>query len=128
MGKANGQKATLTYDSNEIGVTNFKWDESYNEIDTTDTKTPNGESEYIGGKNSRGFSFDLFKDVTVADLALNSAKTLEIEIVDEAGNDATYTGSGILLTKSGDLAIDGAVKVSYSGRFNGTLAEVNTAV
>lgn len=128
MGKSNGQRATITYDSTEIGVTNFKWNEQFNEIDVTDTKTTVGDSEYIGGKNSRGCSFDLFKDVTVSDLALNTAKSISFKIEDEAGNDATYTGSVILLNKDGEIPVDGAVKMSYSARFNGSLTEVNTAV
>ena len=126
MAKSNGQLATITWDSTEIGVTNFKWDESFNEIDVTDTKTTAGSSEYLGGKSSNGFSFDLFKDVTVADLPRNSQKALSVKVEDEAGNDTTYSGQGIILSKSGEIPVDGAVKVSYSGRFNGTITESQT--
>lgn len=126
MAKSEGQNATITFNSVEVGVTDFSFDTQINEIDTTDTKTSAGESEFIGGRFQRGFSFSIFKDADVADLTMNTAYTLSIAVVDASSNTTTYSGSGILLNKTVSGSVDGAVKVDYSGRYSGAVSETLT--
>ena len=126
MAKSEGQNATVTFNSVEVGVSNFSFDTTINEIDTTDTKTSAGESEFIGGRYQRGFSFTVFKDADVADLTMNTAYTLSIAVVDASANTTTYSGSAILLTKNVTGSVDDAVTVEYSGRYTDAVTEVQT--
>ena len=123
MAKSEFARATFTYNSVEQGVTDVTIDDSYSEIDVTDTLTTVGNSEYLGGRRSISISFSLFKIAGTADLILNAGQTGILKVEDSAGVYTTYTGTAILLSKSLAGTIDDAVKVSYSGRISGSLVE-----
>lgn len=128
MAKVEGQRATITWNSTAVGVTEFSFDTTISEIDVTDTETPVGESEFLGAKKERSFSFTVYKKADVADLALNSEQTLSIAVVDTEGtpNTTTYSGSALLLSANVTGNVDGAVQVAYTGRFTGTVTEAQT--
>ena len=123
MAKSEFARATFTYSSAEQGVTDVTIDDSYSEIDVTDTLTTVGNSEYLGGRRSISISFSLFKKAGTADITLNDPQTGILKVEDSAGDYTTYTGTAILLSKSLAGTIDDAVKVSYSGRISGALIE-----
>lgn len=127
MAKSEFARGTLywggTSSTNVVGVVDVTLDENISEIDVTDTETALGESEFLGGRNTRGISFTHIKDVTEADLTMNSVTSFELEVADAGANTTTYSGSAILLTKSITGNIDDAVKVAYSGRITGAVVE-----
>jgi len=130
MAKSEFARGTLywggTTTSNVKGIVDITLDENISEIDVTDTETTLGESEFLGGRNTRGISFNLFKDVEDADLTMKTATTFQLVAEDAGGKKATYAGTALLLTKSITGTIDDAVKVAYTGRINGALVETNT--
>ena len=126
MAKTEFARAALTYNSVEYGVTDVTIDDSYSEIDVTDTLTAIGNSEYLGGRRSISISFSLFKVAGTADLTLNDPQTCILQVEDSGGVYTTYTGTAILLSKSLAGTIDEAVKVSYSGRISGSLVEAQS--
>ena len=130
MAKAAFARATLTYDSVEIGIFDLTIDSTYSEIDTTDTATTVTQSEFLGGKQTHSISFSTYKDAGSADLVLNltASNTCVITIVSAtAGDDTTYTGTLVLLSKSITGNIDGAVQLAYSGKISGALTETQPA-
>ncbi|KKM15425.1 hypothetical protein LCGC14_1696210 [marine sediment metagenome] len=130
MAKAEFARATLTYNAVEIGIFDLTIDSTFSEIDTTDTETSTGESEFLGGKQVHTISFSTYKDAGSADLVLNqtSANSCIITIVSaSAGDDTLYTGNLVLLNKSITGNIDGAVQLAYSGKISGALAETQPA-
>ena len=94
----------------------MNYSENYGEIDVTDTGTTGDGKEYLGSRAERTFSITLFMETDAADLTMNTAAAL---ILDFEGK--TYVGSGSLLTKTVDGAIDSAVSAVYTGRFNGAV-------
>lgn len=130
MPKAEFARATLTYNSVEIGIFDLTIDSTYSEIDVTDTETATGQSEFLGGKQTHSISFSAYKDAGAADLVLNqtTANTCVITIVSStAGDDTTYTGALVLLGKSVTGNIDGAVQLAYTGKISGVLTEAQPA-
>lgn len=127
MAKAEFARAVLffggTSSTNQVGVTDLTLDENISEIDVTDTETAVGESEFLGGRNARSISFTHIKDVTEADLTMNSAQTFRFSAIDASANETQYDGTAILLTKSINGNIDDAVKVAYTGRISGSVSE-----
>ena len=123
MAKAAGQNTVFSWNSSEIGVTEFEISTNINELDATDTKTTAGESEYLGGKQERTISFTILKDATVDGLTLNSATTFSAAVTDASANTQTYSGSAVLLTETVTGSVDGIVSVQYSGRVTGALLE-----
>ena len=71
MAKTEFARGALLYNLTEYGITDITIDDSYSEIDVTDTLTAVGNSEYLGGRRSIGVSFSLFKNAGTADLTLN---------------------------------------------------------
>ena len=130
MAKSEFARATFffggTSSTNQKGIVDVTLDENYSEIDVTDTETALGESEFLGGRNTRGLSFTHIKDVTEADLTLNSATQFQLKVEDSSSNENTWTGTVILLTKSITGNIDDAVKVAYTGRITGAVVEAQT--
>jgi len=105
----------------EIGTTtynvfNITYNEKYAEVDGTDTGSSGNVKEYYAGRADRTFSFSMFNDLGSADIALNSSDTIELSF---AGK--TYSGTGIILEKNVEGAIDDMVKTTYSGRFTGAV-------
>ena len=130
MAKAEFARATLLYNASEVGIFDLTIDSTYSEIDTTDTETTTGESEFLGGKQTHTISFSTYKDAGTADLTLNetSSNTCVITIVSaSAGDDTTYTGALVLLSKSVTGNIDGAVQLAYSGKISGAFTEAQPA-
>jgi len=122
MPKAEFARAALTYGGSH-GITDVSIDETWTEIDVTDTASTLQESEFLGGRRTYNISFTLFKNAGSADLTMNTAASAVITITDSAATYTTYTGSLILLTKNLSGTIDDAVKIAYSGRITGALTE-----
>ena len=123
MPKSEFARGTLTFDSTDYGTTDVSIDETWSEIDVTDTESTLQESEFLGGRRSYSVSFTIFKNAGSADLAMNDGKTAIFKVLDSAGTYTTYTGTLILLTKNIAGTIDDAVKASYTGRISGALTE-----
>jgi len=123
MAKSAGQNTVFTWSSSEIGVTEFEISTSINELDATDTKTPAGESEYLGGKQERTISFTILKDATVDGLNLNTSTAFSVAVTDASANDRTYSGNAILLSETVTGSVDGIVTVQYTGRVTGAFTE-----
>lgn len=130
MAKAEFARATLEYGPTgtevEYGIFNLTVDSNYSEIDVSDTKTTVGESEYIGNRLEHSISFDMYKDAATADLTLNAITNNNciITVVSAtAGDDTTYTGSLVLLSKTVGGNVDGMVTVTYNGKIDGALVE-----
>jgi predicted secreted protein len=126
MAKSEFARGTLTY-SGEIGVTDVTIDDTYSEIDVTDTLTTYSYSEFLGGRRSISVSFSTFKSAGVDDKTLNASASMVLKVEDSAGAYTNYTGNLILLSKSIAGTIDDAVKVSYSGRISGALSETQNS-
>jgi hypothetical protein len=124
MAKNEFARASLSYNAVEYGVFNLTIDSTYSEIDTTDTATATGESEFLGGKQTHTISFDSYKDAGTADIVLNkTALNAAIFIATDGTLSSTYTGNLVLLSKAVGGNIDGVVTVAYSGKISGALAE-----
>jgi len=123
MPKSEFARGTVRFDGVDYGATDLTIDETWTEIDVTDTESTLQESEFLGGRRSYNISFTTFKNAGTADLAMNDGKTAIITVLDSAATFTTYTGTLILLTKNITGTIDDAVKVSYSGRVTGALTE-----
>ena len=106
----------FTFNSVAYGITRLRFGETYNEVDVTDTNTSGDGKEYLGGRAERPFEVDLWMDAGVADLTMNSSKTLEMNFEGKK-----YSGTAILLEKTSEASIDEGIKQSYRGRFSGTV-------
>ena len=71
MAKNEFARGTLTFNLTDYGIFDITLDFTFGEIDTTDTKSTVGESEFLGGKQVITFSFTLYKNAGTADLTLN---------------------------------------------------------
>ncbi len=122
MPKAEFARGSLTY-GGSVGITDVSIDETWTEIDVTDTESTLQESEFLGGRRAYSISFTTFKNAGTADLTMNTSAEAVFTVLDSAANSTLYTGDLILLTKNLSGTIDDAVKVAYSGRVSGALAE-----
>ena len=114
--------AVITIDAAEVGAFNLKFGKDQSEIEAHTTKA----DHYEGGRVSYPVSFSLLKDVTAADYALNTDKTVSFKFLDTAGNDTTYAGT-LKLFKADIVAdVDGFLQVDYSGRFTSDYGETQT--
>lgn len=116
MGKEALTTGKFTFNSTSYDVTNFLYNETYGEIDVTDTGTTGDGKEYLGSRAERTFEVGIICDVTDADLTMNTEYTATIDFEGK-----TYAGTAILLSKAITASIDDAVRATYSGRFNGTV-------
>ena len=71
MAKNEFARGTLTFNLVDYGIFDVTIDFAYSEIDTTDTKSTVGESEFLGGKQVINVSFTLYKDAGTADFLMN---------------------------------------------------------
>ena len=75
MPKNEFSRGTLTFNLVDFGIFDITLDFTFSELDTTDTLTSVGESEFLGGKQVITFSFTMYKDAGAADLTLNRTTT-----------------------------------------------------
>lgn len=123
MAKSAGQNTVFSWNSSEIGVTEFEISTNISELDATDTKTTAGESEYLGGKQERTISFTILKDATVDGLNLNTSTAFTVAVTDASANTQIYGGNAVLLTETVTGSVDGIVTVQYTGRVTGAMSE-----
>lgn len=109
---------TFTYNSIVYGVTNMETTKSADEVDLTDTETAGNEREYLGGRQERTLSIEIWKDANDADPVIGVANAA---IIDFEG--FTYAGDAILLEVTQRAAIDNGVQLTMSGRFSGAVVE-----
>lgn len=116
MSKAVLNTGDFTFNSVVYVVTDMSFDESFGEVDVTDTGTTGDGKEYLGGRAERTFSIDLWMNKNAADPPLNTqyAATIDFE-------GKTYAGNAIMLSKSIQGSINNGIKLSLSGRFNGAV-------
>ncbi len=120
-------RANLSYNAGNIGVFDLTINSVYGEIDVTDTLTTQGESEFLGSRQTHTISFSTFKLAGAADIVLNQTSSNQaIFTADDGSNTTTYTGNLVLLSKDITGNIDGAVQLSYSGKISGALTEGQT--
>ena len=106
----------FTFNAVEYGVVSLDFQESFGEIDVTDTATTGDGKEYLGGRVERSFTMEMWMDSQAADIAMNSAQTGELDFEGK-----TYAGTIVLLTRNSNGSIDSAIKQTYTGRFNGAV-------
>ena len=75
MPKAEFARGQLLFNLDAYGITDISVDETWTEIDVTDTESTLQESEFLGGRRSYNVSFTLFKNAGTADLTLNRQST-----------------------------------------------------
>ena len=112
----------LTFNSVEYGVVSLDFNESFSEIDVTDTSTTGDGKEYLGSRAERTFSVELWMDVNSADIALNTPAAGELDFEGK-----TYAGTFIFLSRNSNGAIDAGIKQTYTGRFNGSVTTTPAA-
>lgn len=115
-------KATITIDGTEVGITDLSFGTELEEIEAFDTKS----EDYLGGKTTRPVSFTYSKDVTVANLALETSLAVTFKYEDEAGNDTTWAGNIKLFTESMNGGYGGVLDVSVTGKFTAAYTETQT--
>ena len=109
----------FTFDSVEYGVTALTMSKKSGDVDVTDTDTSGSEKEYLGGRQEKTFTVEMWKDVTEADPTLGgSGATGELDF-----EGFTYAGTMILTEIAQSATIDDAVKLTVNGRFSGTVTE-----
>lgn len=118
MAKSVLTTGTFTYNAIVYGVTNMETTKSADEVDLTDTETAGNEREYLGGRQERTLSIELWKDATDPDPAIGVAAAGELDF-----EGFTYAGDMILLEVTQRAAIDNGVQLTVSGRFTGTVVE-----
>ena len=118
MAKSVLKTGQFTYNSVAYGVTSMETRNVANEVDLTDTNTSGNEKEYLGGRQERTFTIEMWKDATDADPAIGTAYTAELDF-----EGFTYSGSAVLLEVAQSGSIDNGVVLSVSGRFSGTVTE-----
>ena len=108
----------FTFNAVAYGVTSMEITKTADEVDTTDTQTSGNEREYLGGRQARNFTIEMWKDITAADPPLSTeyAGALDFE-------GFTYAGNMILLEIVTSAQIDNAVKLTVNGRTSGTITE-----
>lgn len=117
--------ATISIGGTEIGITNLTFGKSFEEIEAFDTKS----EDILGGKITRPVSFTYSKDVTVANLALNTTLAVVFTFEDDAGNDVEWTGNIKLLEETINASAPSSpLEVSVSGRFTADYTETNTTI
>ncbi len=118
MAKAVLTTGTFTYNSVVYGVTSMETTKVAEEVDLTDTATSGNEREYLGGRQERSITVEMWKDVTLADPPLGTSNTADMDF-----EGFSYTGNMVLLEVNQSAQIDNGVILSVSGRWTGTVTE-----
>ncbi len=111
----------FTYDAQVYGVTSMEATKTAEEIDLTDTLTSGNEREYLGGRQERTITIEMWKDVSQADPPLGSLLAGELDF-----EGFSYAGNIVLLEITMGAQIDGGVQLTVAGRFSGTVTETTT--
>jgi predicted secreted protein len=118
MAKAVLKTGKFTYDATPYGVTSMETSKVAGEIDLTDTATSGNEREYLGGRQERNVTVEMWKDVGDADPELGVANSAELDF-----EGFTYAGNIVLLEITQSAQIDNGVVLTVAGRFTGTVTE-----
>jgi predicted secreted protein len=106
----------FTFNSVVYPVTDMSIEESFDEIDVTDTGTTGDGKEFLGGRANRSFSVTVWLDSQAADIPLSTEAAGEIDFEGKK-----YAGQMILLSKTTEGSVDAGIQQTYSGRFNGAV-------
>lgn len=109
--------SVFIFDGTSNYLTNMTFSETKNKINVTDTGTSGDGTEYVYGRSERTFTVDIMKTSGSADLALGVSKACVMKFEGHQ-----YVGSASLDSKSIEGSIDNAVKVKYSGTFQGAIS------
>ncbi len=118
MAKAVLITGKFTFNSVEYGVTSMEATKVAEEVDLTDTGTTGNEREYLGGRQERNITVEMWKDVGIADPPLGTLYAGELDF-----EGFTYAGNMVLLEVNQSAQIDNGVVLSVAGRFSGTVTE-----
>lgn len=115
MGKAVNTIA-LKYNNTSYGIINFKESAKTQEINTTDSLTPAGTTEFSTGRTTYDFTFEMYLDANTKPIVTPSTGSLALQ----SGN-VYWSGSAVMLNSDIDAPIDGVSKGSFAGKFSGTV-------
>lgn len=122
MAKTAFKNSTFTFNSTEYYLTSMSDNESYGEIEVTDTGTTGNGKEFVAGRQQFDVTIEVIEDPTVADITLGTEASGE---ADWEGK--TYTGDFIFLTRAKSGSIDDKIVNSYTGHFNGTVTKAQAS-
>jgi len=108
----------FTYNSITYGVTSMEISKIADEVDVTDSATSGNEREWLGGRQAREFSIEMWKDVNEADPPLGTSYAFELDF-----EGFSYSGNAVLLEIVSSAQIDQACKMTVRGRTTGAVTE-----
>jgi len=103
-------------------ITTCSLNDSYEEIDITDTGTDGDIRDYTGGFRDASFTFTIIEDPTVADLTMNTEQSCSVN-----WEGKVYTGNSKVLGKTGDGSIGSAATKSYTARWTSAPSETQAS-
>ena len=103
-------------------ITQCSLNDTYEEIDITDTGTSGNIREYTGGFRDASFTFTIVEDPTVADLTMNTEQSCTVH-----WEGKTYTGAAKVLGKTGDGSVGSAATKSYTARWTSAPVEAQAS-
>lgn len=122
MGKIVGN-ILMKWKSALFNITNFSWGTKTQEVDTTDSATPAGTTEFSTGRTTTDFSFEGWFSDTSASLAVPDSGSIAFQ----DGN-RFWSGSAVLLSKDVEANVKDASKIKYTGKFCGVITEATGSI
>ena len=116
MGKEVLEVSKVSVNAVEYDITNVTYGVVHGKVPSTDTGTAAGENEFETLRAERTFSFDMFFDDAVADIATGTSTAI---ILDFEGK--TYTGTGVVEAMDNAGGLDTMITQSFTGYFNGAV-------
>jgi len=118
MAKSAFRDSYINYGGTTYYITQCDLNDSYEEIDITDTGTDGNIREMTGGFREATFNFTVIEDPTVADLTMNTNSSCTVN-----WEGKTYTGDAKVLGKTGSGSIGSAATKSYTARWTSAPSE-----
>jgi hypothetical protein len=118
--KLTGKDLEVTYDSSPLSASEVTLNESYTEIDTTDSETSGVLKEFTLDRVVNDIEVSRIQQNTEDDLVLATDKSFEVSLV--SSPTTTYGGTVELNNKEITTSLGSATEIKYAGQVQGAVA------